>query len=109
MLQIELFVRSLLVRNDVNQDGRVTPIDALRVINELNSPNASDAISGKLFASARPLSSLDVNDDVYITPIDALLVINELNSQNLDRMSAGDSPSSIDFVFRLGSTDDDEK
>lgn len=104
---------------DVNQDSEVSPIDALQVINELNLPSAIDATSGRLLASARPLSSLDVNDDVSITPIDALLVINKLNSLTSDQTPAAsalastntvaDLPRSIDFVFAMNSTDDEEE
>lgn len=61
---------------DVNGDRLVTSLDALLIINRLNSqlsadlPNAKDA--DEFF---------DVNNDGFLTSIDALLVINRLNSQ----------------------------
>ncbi|MFO0922805.1 MAG: dockerin type I domain-containing protein [Pirellulales bacterium] len=55
---------------DVNDDGRVTPLDALHVINRLNR-SADDSASTPEFH--------DVNDDSNITPMDALWVINDLN------------------------------
>lgn len=57
---------------DVNNDAVITPMDALIVINYLNSHPAGtypDQFVG----------FLDTNADSFITPIDALLVINLLN------------------------------
>lgn len=62
---------------DVNQDGNVTPRDALAVINWLN---AKQAPGGELPPEPEPSDLLiDVSDDGSCTPHDALLVINELN------------------------------
>ncbi|MHB8955464.1 MAG: putative Ig domain-containing protein [Pirellulaceae bacterium] len=58
---------------DVNSDAYVTPIDALLVINRLNS-----AGTGPVGAQVH----LDVNRDGIVSPLDALLVINELNRQD---------------------------
>jgi hypothetical protein len=53
---------------DVNQDGTVTPLDALLVINALsNSAEETDRRT-------------DVNGDGLISPLDAVLVINQLGS-----------------------------
>jgi uncharacterized repeat protein (TIGR01451 family) len=57
---------------DVNGDGWVTPIDALLIINRLNSMG-----TGPLRASVSDF--LDVNRDNHLSPIDALMVINYLN------------------------------
>lgn len=63
---------------DVNDDTSVSPIDALLVINELNSgatPAARAADDkGDLF--------LDVSGDGVLSPLDALLIINELNNNS---------------------------
>lgn len=61
---------------DVNSDGVVSPIDALLVINYLNSglPARLEGVP-----SGPPLR--DVNGDGYISPLDALLVINYLQLQ----------------------------
>jgi hypothetical protein len=64
---------------DVNDDGQLTPIDALQVINELNR-NGSHALVPPSSGSAPP-PYLDVTGDSYVTPVDALRVINELNRQ----------------------------
>jgi hypothetical protein len=74
---------------DVNADSHISPIDALVIINELNSvgshslvstptqdPGAegeSGAASGRMF--------YDVNNDGYISPLDGLMVINALNGE----------------------------
>ena len=54
---------------DVNNDGSVTPIDALIVINNLNSQGSGNN------------NFIDVNGDGVVTPLDALIVINFLDSQ----------------------------
>ncbi len=66
---------------DVNRDGSVSPIDALFVINELNTPQFHDE-SGRLSSpdGSVPPPFFDVNGDAFATPIDALIVINWLNS-----------------------------
>jgi hypothetical protein len=73
---------------DVNADGFVTPIDALRVINELNTAGARDLSAPvesinrtRFMAAGEPQASfLDVNGDGLLTSIDALTVINKLNA-----------------------------
>ncbi len=99
---------------DATGDGRVVPLDALTIINELNSPEYSDA-EGQLPASTpdAPPPFFDVNGDGYCTPIDALLVINRLNtatagttavavqdSNSAAAMKASSEiASAIDFLF----------
>ena len=60
--------------NDVNDDSHVTPMDALAIINELNSRGP-----GAIFLPAGKPPFVDVNGDSFITPLDALVVINVLN------------------------------
>ena len=56
---------------DVNQDGILSALDALLVVNYLNGQSLDGL--GRL--------SLDVNKDSSVTPLDVLLVINQLNVQ----------------------------
>jgi len=64
-------------RLDVNGDGYIAPIDALYVINHLNSTTgAGSTISGNNVNR----TFLDVTNDGLVTPLDALLIINSLNS-----------------------------
>lgn len=61
-------VHNFMMPHDVNDDGRVSPADALTVINKLRdrsfNVNSSDG-------RVKP----DVNDDSRVTPVDALQVI----------------------------------
>lgn len=63
---------------DVNGDGMTSPIDALHIINYLNTSSTSKLAA--LPASLFP----DVNDDASLSPMDALLVINTLNAEGED-------------------------
>jgi hypothetical protein len=58
-------------RLDVNQDGHVTPLDALIVINEINANGSHTVFSGveRLW---------DVNNDGSVAPSDVLMVFNYL-------------------------------
>lgn len=62
---------------DVNDDGHVSPIDALLVVNWLNSSGGSALTGGG--SGNLPDVRLDVNRDLVVSPLDALLVINYLN------------------------------
>ncbi|TWT91818.1 Dockerin type I repeat protein [Neorhodopirellula pilleata] len=83
----ETLVRSgflnLLNPNDVNADGQVTAVDALRVINRLNSLDQTDGGNDDPSTTAsQPMSFEDVNGDGSISAVDALRVINHLNAQD---------------------------
>ena len=61
--------------NDVNNDGEVSAVDALQIVNRLNATGPKSLktpFDGSGF--------YDVNGDGLLTPLDALLVINELNT-----------------------------
>jgi hypothetical protein len=82
---------------DVNHDNRVSPIDALLVINDLTSHGSHAVPSPIASLAALPMASLaaatssststssflDVNGDNRITPLDALRVINLLATPKL--------------------------
>lgn len=64
---------------DVNNDGHITAIDVLIVINLLNQTNGN----GTLFGSSIPNRPyVDVSNDGFVTALDALLVINAINGAN---------------------------
>ncbi len=87
---------------DVNNDAAVTPLDALLIINDLNSngsrqlvgvpqpalSSSSDGGSGS--SGSEPVSSpkIDVNADGWASPLDALLVINELDRMAQENVMA---------------------
>jgi hypothetical protein len=62
---------------DVSADGFISPIDAVHVINHLNSFHELGSLPG-LPQAAPPY--LDVDGDGSASPIDAVLVINYLNA-----------------------------
>jgi uncharacterized protein GlcG (DUF336 family) len=61
---------------DVNADQAVTPLDALMVINFLNTRGRDTCITGE----GETFNHIDVNNDQVISPLDALLVVNHLNA-----------------------------
>jgi VCBS repeat-containing protein len=63
---------NFLLPNDVNDDGEVSPLDALAVINDLNRSADDSPSTGAQFH--------DVDDDSLVTPLDALVLINALNA-----------------------------
>ena len=75
---------------DVNNDGLVTPIDALVVINALNQYGSGDVT---VFAEdeAYADSYLDVTDDGIVSPLDGLRVINFLNSDDAAPQPEGEA------------------
>jgi VCBS repeat-containing protein len=66
-------------RFDVNNDGSVSPIDVLVVVNDLNARGAR-VLPIPPVPPFTPPPFLDVNGDRSVTPQDALSVINLLNS-----------------------------
>ncbi len=66
------------VEADVNNDGRVSPIDALFVINDLDY-NGGRELPLLVYGDAWPSLLLDVNEDGFVSPVDALMVINLLD------------------------------
>jgi len=66
---------------DVNDSGAVTPLDALLIINVLNSNGGSVDLANVPSGLVLP-EFPDVNGDGMITELDALQVINRLNRDN---------------------------
>ena len=78
---------------DVTNDGVVSPVDAIRVINELNDriigvpatgqlpiPPIPPVIPERSLMNPNDAQYLDVNGDGFVSPVDALRVINALPS-----------------------------
>ena len=74
---------------NVSAEGGITPLDALLVINVLNSEHKTDLPTDR----PRPLAApfLDVSRDGQLTPFDALLVINFLNKGEGEGEHSADS------------------
>jgi|694.fasta_scaffold00010_165 hypothetical protein len=76
---------------DVNDDGRISAMDALLVINALNSSHPSDLSEAEPPSPPNP-PYIDVNGDMRLTALDALWVINYLNSQSNFQAGGGGGP-----------------
>ncbi len=76
-------------QHDVNGDQQVAPLDALLVINKLNTVGPH-SLAG-LPAPVVP-QYLDVNGDQFVSAIDALLIINRLNEAGPPALAASSSP-----------------
>lgn len=64
---------------DVDNNGQVTALDALRVINFMNQNPEGESAGGDLGESVQYVGFVDVNGDHAVTALDALQVINRLN------------------------------
>jgi hypothetical protein len=77
---------------DVNADGKVTPLDALLVVNSLNFSGPRSLLNTPA-PSGPDLAFLDVDGDNYITPLDALMVVTRMNSGGIGSVLAEGEPS----------------
>ncbi len=84
---------------DVNDDGFVTPQDALLVINDLGTNGAR-----RLEGAATSAPYLDVNMDGLLSPLDALSVINGLAGTG-----SGEGEGGSVMVYRLGDSNEDSR
>ncbi|MEQ1827722.1 MAG: Ig-like domain-containing protein [Pirellula sp.] len=83
---------------DVNNDGFVSPIDVLILVNSMNTGGGGLLPSGSLGAIANGEGGsakyfLDVNGDNYLSPLDALAIINHLNDRTTGSAEGEASPS----------------
>ncbi|MEM6980448.1 MAG: agmatine deiminase family protein [Planctomycetota bacterium] len=64
---------------DLNGDGKVTALDALMIVNWMNSAQANNQVVDALFAAIDgSKDSLDINRDGVVSALDALMVINQI-------------------------------
>ncbi|WP_345322930.1 Ig-like domain-containing protein [Novipirellula rosea] len=106
-------------RYDVNNDGKVTALDALTVINAISRglTNAEASQAPRLLAANNHY--LDVDSNEVVTAFDALLVINEMNrlgqrgssgqsEQSVQDNSSKNYSAAVDDVFSGSLLDDEE-
>jgi len=74
---------------DVDNDGALTPLDPLIVINHINDNGMGPIEEPGEGEGALP--DVDVDGDGEVTPIDILILINRLNEQNDDEVSSPES------------------
>jgi hypothetical protein len=104
-------------RFDVNDDGRVTPLDALRVLNVLNQRiGPFGGVPAIRVLAMTDGMMADTNADGEFTPLDALLILNQLRDRaaGLTLASEGESglgdpgyAAAVDIAF-ADLLDDDE-
>ena len=75
---------------DVNNDGFVTPLDALLIINSLNLVGPR-MLPNPALPPNTPPPFYDTNGDGSISPLDALLVINQLNNPSIQNEGEGEA------------------
>lgn len=81
---------------DVNNDGQLTPLDALVVINFLNRNGAKVLTTADGLPPQIPF--LDADGNGQVTPIDALRVINDLNTKGARPLHISSTPQSLAAV-----------
>ncbi|TWU58816.1 Serine-aspartate repeat-containing protein D precursor [Rubripirellula tenax] len=86
---------------DVNNDGAVSPIDALLIINAM-SRVTSPSGEGEEGSATAPSFFADVNGDARVSALDALQVINYLARQSNSLRAGGEGESIV--AQSLGST-----
>jgi hypothetical protein len=88
-------------RYDVNNDGFVTPIDVLAVINFLNTAGTTDLTPWAPGGEGEARGPYyDVNSDYFVSPIDVLSVVNFLNNSAVQ--ASGEGESAGDGLLVLG-------
>ena len=83
---------------DVDNDLQVTPLDALVVINQINSGNGIEGED----AENKPIAFCDVDDDGTVSPLDVLMVVNQLNIIFATSIPIVDPPVEIPSPFIAG-------
>lgn len=80
-------LQNLALPQDVNNDGSVSPIDALLIINMMSRLGSVSGEGEQGSAPAAPSMFVDVNGDSRLSALDALQVINYLARQSSSRTS----------------------
>ena len=89
---------------DVNDDGVVSPVDALLVINAINT-RGSRVLPTSLASATGLFGFVDSSGDGTLAPIDALLVINEIN--RVRSSGEGESPTTHDVALQQLAMEDE--
>ncbi len=89
-------LNNFMMPEDADMSGSITPLDALVVINQLNSESVGSLSSG---VAADKGVAVDVDADGNLSPLDALTVINYINRNSEDGADA--LPSSVSMENRI--------
>jgi len=93
LLASDLVHHNFVMPEDADASGYVSPLDALVIINQINSDRSNPQTS----------AAVDVDADGSLTPLDALFVINYLNRNSAP---GGVSPSSVNVDRRIAKLED---
>ncbi len=92
---------------DANDDGTVTPLDALLIINALVA-NPNRLLPKTLAESGKFSAFIDVSGSNQLEPLDALLVINELNRKRRGS-GEGEAIAAQDMAFQQMYADSEDR
>jgi len=76
IMEDDLFWHNPVNGNDVNNDGFVTPLDVLAIVNLLNVDFVRNLSIQTPF---NPTRYIDTDNDAFLSPLDVLVVVNFLN------------------------------
>lgn len=100
MLTVRQYWQNLPDTCDVNNDGWVTPLDALLVINRLNTSGAGPLPPPQ--SPFLPPPYYDVNGDQHVTPLDVLRVVNRINQRAQGGEGETDAEGASPIVYGGG-------
>ena len=91
---------------DVNEDGGVTPQDALIIVNYLNqiADQARSGITTASLADAQQMTTMDISGDGKISPLDVLLIANIINAEHTAQNLVAGEAGSL-HTFQLDTSD----
>lgn len=92
IMEDDLFWHNPANGNDVNNDGSVTPLDVLAIVNLLNVDFVRNL---SLQTPFNPSRYIDTNNDAFLSPLDVLVVVNFLNSRGSGEGAGADTASDL--------------
>lgn len=92
IMEDDLFWHNPANGNDVNNDGSVTPLDVLAIVNLLNVDFVRNL---SLQTPFNPSRYIDTDNDAFSSPLDVLVVVNFLNSRGSGEGEGADTASDL--------------
>lgn len=81
--------------SDVNDDGLTTPLDALLIVNELNSQGAGN-LPNSVTNRNELFGFVDPSGDGFLSALDVLLVVNQLNGSQAAAEGEGEGEVAVE-------------
>ena len=92
IMEDDLFWHNPVNGNDVNNDGSVTPLDVLAIVNLLNVDFVRNL---SLQTPFNPSRYIDTDNDAFLSPLDVLVVVNFLNRRGSGEGEGADTASDL--------------